>query len=126
MRPGRANLRAAGGGAAGGGAAADAPAAAPSAEYNNRLCLESRYAASLALLHSHLSTDANGVVMEAAILLKTWARQRSIGQAGCVSPISHASPLDLPWISHVSPLYLPCMSHASPPYLPIISPISPL
>jgi len=50
MRPGRANLRAAGGGAAGGGAPADAPAAAPSAEYNNRLCLESRYAASLALV----------------------------------------------------------------------------
>ena len=79
LRPGRANLR-----APGNGVAAD-PAAAPSAEYNNRLSLESRYAVSLAMLHSHLSTDANGVVMEAAILLKTWARQRSIGQAGGAS-----------------------------------------
>ena len=79
LRPGRANLR-----APGNGVAADT-AAAPSAEYNNRLSLESRYAVSLAMLHSHLSTDANGVVMEAAILLKTWARQRSIGQAGGAS-----------------------------------------
>ena len=76
MRPGRANLRAAGGsaagggaaggGAAGGGAPADAPAAAPSAEYNNRLCLESRYAASLALVRIRVGVICIRVVDSSA------------------------------------------------------------
>ena len=63
-------------------------------------------------------------VREAAILLKTWARQRSIGQAGCVSRVSLISPLDLPWISPGSPLDLLWISPGSPLDLPWISPVS--
>ena len=62
LRPARCNLR--------------ARAEAPSALYNNRLALESSHAATLALLHSHLSIDVSGAVREAAILLKVWQRQR--------------------------------------------------
>ena len=49
--------------------------------------------------------------MEAAILLKTWARQRSIGQAGCVSgfQLTYIS-LYLPYIS----LYLAISPYISP------------